>query len=110
MGSLFCESQVSLGTLFAQSPIPDHGTFARRLRYSPDSLVVKGAVVRDIYQVLRERELAIERVKGEIKALRSVIHLLAEEGDRSGEQSPASSSGGTDWHDAVLPATADHRH
>jgi len=85
-------------------------TFGKQLRYPPESLVVKGAVVRDIYQVLREKELVIERVRGEVEALRSVVHLLAEEGDPSWEASPVLPSSGTDWHDVDLPATADHRH
>jgi len=37
--------------------------------------------MRDFYQVLREKELEILRVREEIEALRSIIPLLEEEGD-----------------------------
>ena len=38
----------------------------------------QGGNVRDIYEVLREKEDAIERVRREVKALRLVIPLLAD--------------------------------
>ena len=37
--------------------------------------------MRDVYEVLREKEIAIERVRGELEALRSVCHLLCDERD-----------------------------
>ena len=38
--------------------------------------------MRDLYQVLRQKELDLERTRKEIEALRSVIPLLAEEMER----------------------------
>lgn len=38
--------------------------------------------MKDIFQVLREKELAIIRVQSEIAALRVVTPILAEESDR----------------------------
>jgi hypothetical protein len=38
--------------------------------------------MKDPYQVLRQKETDIERVRKEIDALRYVIPLLAEDGDR----------------------------
>jgi hypothetical protein len=38
--------------------------------------------MRDFYQVLREKELEIVRVRHEIEALRAILPLLTEEGDR----------------------------
>jgi hypothetical protein len=35
--------------------------------------------MRDLYQVLRQKELDLERTRKEIEALRSVIPLLSEE-------------------------------
>jgi hypothetical protein len=40
-----------------------------------------GVGMRDFYQVLREKELEVVRVREEIEALRSIIPLLEEEGD-----------------------------
>jgi hypothetical protein len=40
-----------------------------------------GVGMRDFYQVLREKELEVSRVREEIEALRSIIPLLQEEGD-----------------------------
>jgi len=37
--------------------------------------------MRDLYQVLREKELQILRVQQEIEALRAIIPLLAEDDD-----------------------------
>jgi hypothetical protein len=37
--------------------------------------------MRDFYQVLREKELAVIRVREEIEALRSIIPLLEEDDD-----------------------------
>jgi hypothetical protein len=37
--------------------------------------------MRDVYQVLREKELEIIRVRQEIEALRSILPLLTDEGD-----------------------------
>jgi hypothetical protein len=37
--------------------------------------------MRDVYQVLHEKELEIIRVRQEIEALRSIIPLLTDEGD-----------------------------
>ncbi len=38
--------------------------------------------MKDVYEVLRQREVEIVRVRKEIEALQLVIPLLAEEGDR----------------------------
>jgi hypothetical protein len=35
--------------------------------------------VRDLHQLLREKELEITRVRQEIEALRSVLHLLTDD-------------------------------
>ena len=37
--------------------------------------------MRDFFQVLREKELEVIRVREEIEALKSIIPLLEEEGD-----------------------------
>ena len=44
--------------------------------------------MKDIFKVLRERELDVIRVQREIAALRVVTSLLAEEGDRIGNEPP----------------------
>lgn len=51
--------------------------------------------MRDLYQVLRQKELDIERIRGEIEALQAVIPLLSDESDRveRGRPSLASSTG-----------------
>ena len=41
--------------------------------------------MRDVYEVLREKGIAIERVRREIEALRSVCHLLGDEGDSTSD-------------------------
>jgi len=38
--------------------------------------------IRDLYQVLRQKELDLERTRKEVEALRSVIPLLSDESDR----------------------------
>jgi hypothetical protein len=50
--------------------------------------------MRDLYQVLRQKELDLERTRKEIEALRSVIPLLSEESEKGdkGRPSLASSS------------------
>jgi len=40
-----------------------------------------GADMKDLFQVLRQKELDVERVRKEIEALHFVIPLLAEEAD-----------------------------
>ena len=47
--------------------------------------------MKDFYEILRQKELAIERVRKEIAALKFVVPLLAEDADprRTGE-SPSS--------------------
>lgn len=42
--------------------------------------------MRDLYQVLRQKELDLERTRAEIEALRSVIPLLSEEQMERGEK------------------------
>jgi hypothetical protein len=37
--------------------------------------------MQDVYEVLREKEIAMERVRREIEAMRSVLHLLIDESD-----------------------------
>ena len=38
--------------------------------------------MRDFYQVLREKELAVIRIREEIEALRSILPLLEDDDDR----------------------------
>jgi hypothetical protein len=45
--------------------------------------------MRDLYQVLRQKELDLERTRKEIEALRSVIPLLAEELERGDKGRPS---------------------
>ena len=42
--------------------------------------------MRDVYQLLREKEAEISRVRMEIEALRSSIPLLADDDDTAPEQ------------------------
>ena len=37
--------------------------------------------MRDVYEVLRDKEIEIIRVRHEIEALRSILPLLVDEGD-----------------------------
>ena len=46
--------------------------------------------MQDLYQLLRQKEMDIERVRREIEALRSVIPLLSE--DAHDQASPVSAS------------------
>jgi hypothetical protein len=39
------------------------------------------ATMRDVYEVLRDKEIEIIRVRHEIEALRSILPLLVDEGD-----------------------------
>lgn len=39
--------------------------------------------MRDVYEILREKEAAVERVRREIEALQFVSHLLQDEADAS---------------------------
>jgi hypothetical protein len=43
--------------------------------------------MKDIYETLREKEMAIERIRKEIAALKFVVPLLADDGEirRTGE-------------------------
>lgn len=43
--------------------------------------------MRNVYQVLRDKELELERVSREVEALRLVLPLLADEADRCGRMS-----------------------
>jgi len=47
--------------------------------------------MKDVYEILRQKEIAIERIRKEISALRFVVPLLVDDGDsrRTGE-SPSS--------------------
>ena len=49
--------------------------------------------MKDLSQVLRQKEMAIERVRNEIKALRFVIPLLAEDADLIERELASSPSG-----------------
>ena len=51
--------------------------------------------MRDLYQILRQKELDIERIRAEIEALQAVIPLLSDESDRGerGRPSLASTAG-----------------
>jgi hypothetical protein len=49
--------------------------------------------MNDFYEVLRQKELAIERVRKEIAALKFVVPLLADDGDTRRPSEPPSS-----WH------------
>ena len=48
--------------------------------------------MRDLYQVLRQKELDLERTRKEIEALRSVIPLLSEELERGEKPRPSLAS------------------
>ena len=48
--------------------------------------------MRDLYQVLREKELDLERTRKEIEALRSVIPLLSDESQRADKARPSLAS------------------
>jgi len=48
--------------------------------------------MRDLYQVLREKELDLERTRKEIEALRSVIPLLSDEALRADKARPSLTS------------------
>ncbi len=48
--------------------------------------------MKDLYQVLRQKELDLERTRKEIEALRSVIPLLSEEMDRGEKGRPPQSA------------------
>ena len=48
--------------------------------------------MRDLYQVLRQKEMDLERIRREIEALRSVIPLLSDESERSERGRPTLSS------------------
>lgn len=37
-----------------------------------------GGIMKNVYQVLRDKELELQRVRGEVAALHTVIPLLAE--------------------------------
>jgi hypothetical protein len=56
--------------------------------------------MRDVYQVLKEKERAIERVRREIEALRLVSHLLADEEDL--ESNVSASGTGTDGRAGIV--------
>jgi hypothetical protein len=65
-----------MGPLFL---IPDSAILYPRKIFS--SHFPGGVGMRDFFQVLREKELEVIRVREEIEALRSIIPLLEEEGD-----------------------------
>jgi len=48
--------------------------------------------MRDLYQLLRQKELDLERTRKEIEALRSVIPLLSEELERGDKGRPSLSA------------------
>jgi len=45
--------------------------------------------MKDVYEILRQKEVAIERIRKEIAALKFVVPLLSDDGDtrRTGESS-----------------------
>ena len=45
--------------------------------------------MRDVYHVLREKELEVRRVREELEALRTAIPLLADEEDPESSKAPA---------------------
>jgi hypothetical protein len=45
--------------------------------------------MKDLYQVLRQKEADLERTRKEIDALRSVLPLLSEEFDRADKPRPS---------------------
>jgi len=66
--------------------------FCNRVR-DQDRLAHMGVQnMRDLYQVLRQKELDLERTRKEIEALRSVIPLLSDELDRTEKGRPALAS------------------
>jgi hypothetical protein len=48
--------------------------------------------MRDLYQVLRQKELDLDRIRKEIEALRSVIPLLSDELERVDKGRPSLAS------------------
>ncbi len=48
--------------------------------------------MRNVYELLRHKELALERVRSEVKALRAVVPLLAEPNDPVVSQSDLAAS------------------
>jgi len=47
--------------------------------------------MKDVYEILRQKEVAIERIRKEIAALQFVAPLLADDGDTRRTGEPASS-------------------
>ena len=54
--------------------------------------------MRDLYQVLRQKEMDLERIRREIEALRSVIPLLTDESERGERGRPTLSSSSVASH------------
>jgi hypothetical protein len=52
--------------------------------------------MRNVYQVLRDKELELERVSREVGALRLVVPLLVDEADGSGRMSAQVTETGLD--------------
>ena len=90
-----------MGPLFFSSKSMPHTFFHRDLTHGPQGIwSILGALIssqvlreklfmRDLYQLLREKELDIVRVRQEIAALRAIIPLL-EDDEGFDESSPKS--------------------
>jgi hypothetical protein len=46
--------------------------------------------MKDVYEILRQKQVAIDRIRKEIAALQFVVPLLADDGDRRTGESPSS--------------------
>jgi hypothetical protein len=44
--------------------------------------------MRDVYEVLRQKELEVSRLEGEVEALRVVAPLLSEDGEAENDNQP----------------------
>ena len=81
---------------FARHPMPFQFCNSTRPQSRlPDMGVTN---MRDLYQVLRQKEMDLERIRREIEALRSVIPLLSDESERSERGRPTLSSSSVASH------------
>lgn len=65
--------------------------FLCRVRERLVELPPSEVVMKDLYEILRQKEMAIERVRKEIAALKFVVPLLGDDGEtRRTTESPSS--------------------
>jgi len=57
--------------------------------------------MKDVYEVLRTKELDRSRLKREVEALRVVAPLLSENGEAGYDSRPSNSSSSTAWPQPV---------